>query len=147
MDLVDRDAGRERREREHRAVVGDPHRRAAADEVRHGRPDGDDENRRRPAEQDDRRDGEDEADRDAAGPHPLDGNREALGERDSGEQRDKLRYGARGVRLARVAIRREGNCEDPRRQDGGHHDQNLVRKLSPYLQLLGSLPARGRAFI
>ena len=73
VDLVDDDARGERRQREHRAVVGDAHRRASSGEMRDGRPDGDDEHAGRPAEQDDRRDREDEADGDASAPIPSTG--------------------------------------------------------------------------
>src|SRR5579871_4380638 len=48
--------------------------------------------------------------------------------------------------MARVAIGGEAKSEDPRRQDGGHHEKKFLRKLSPYLQL-SSLAARSRTFI
>ena len=91
-------------------------------------------------------DGEDEADRDASRSHALDGNGEALGERDRRDERDELRDRARRVRLAGVAIRGPTNREDPRRKDGGHDDQNLARKLSCTFNR-APVTARSRPFI
>ena len=76
--VLDREPRRQRREGEHRAVVGDTQRRPALEEMREHRSRCDD-HAGRPAEQDDRRDGEDEAERDAAGAHSFHGHRETLG--------------------------------------------------------------------
>ncbi len=85
-DLLDHEPAGERRQREHRAVVGDPKRRAMADQMRDGRPAGRDDHAGLPPEEDDRGDREDEAERDAAGVDALYGHRETLGENHAEEE-------------------------------------------------------------
>ena len=85
-NVLDREAAREGRQREHRAVVGDAEWRPVPDQVGHRRPPGRDDYACLPAEEDDRRHGEDEAERDAACVDALDGHGEALGENHAEEE-------------------------------------------------------------
>ena len=81
----DRDARHDRRDREHRRVVGHPDRRPVLEQLhdRRGEPDDD---AGLPAVEDDGRGTEDEAERDAAGVDPVERDRVALGQRRGREQ-------------------------------------------------------------
>ena len=132
--------GRERGEREHRAVVGDAQRRAVADQVRDRRPAGRDDHAGLPAEEQDRGDREDEAERDAAGVDALDGHREALGE-DHAEEEPRERCDVLG-RVCASARRRctppEASRPPPRRRGP------RARELWEELRWLLSPPRHGR---
>ena len=106
--------GRFERERpEHRGVVGDSNRRPPA-ETRDHRRERRDDHAGLPAEQDDRRDGEDEAERDPAGVDSLDGDGEALGERHSDEKRGEPHQGAERRSRHHVVGHGENNGGGPR---------------------------------
>jgi hypothetical protein len=82
-----RRAGGGRGEREHGDVVRHAHGGPVLQQLGDGRCQEDDEQACGPAEEDDRGDTEDERQRDAAGVHALDRNREPVGERRGEEQR------------------------------------------------------------
>ena len=121
MHVLDHKPCHERREGEHGAVVGGAERGPALEEMRERRRSGGDDHAGRPAEQDDRGDREDEAERDAAGAHSLHRHREPLGHGHAGEQAEKLSQIGRRGRCPRVPI--DGECEGGRaRDDHGHDD-------------------------
>ena len=98
-----------------------------ADQVRDRRPAGGDDDARLPAEEHGRRDREDEAERDAAGVHALDGHGKTLGKNHAEEEpRDRQAVGGR-VRHLRVGHARRHNRRDPRQSDGGHERENSRR--------------------
>jgi hypothetical protein len=114
-------AGRGRRQRQDRDVVRDPHRRTVLQQLGDARGQEDDEHSTGPAEEDDRRDAEDERKRHAA-LDALHGHREAIGERRGGEQRRDAQEGGRPVRRHRK--RRGGSTGDP---EAGNADRQENR--------------------
>ena len=121
---LDRKAARERRQREHRAVVRDAEWRAEAEQVRDGWATGGDDHTCLPAEEDDRRHGEHEAERDPAGVDAFDGDRKSLGQHHSEKEASECCDVCSGMRspCVRDACRDDGR--DPRQDDGGHKCEN-----------------------
>ena len=135
VDVLDREPGHECREREHRAVVGDAQRRAPLEKMRDHRPSGGDDHARRPPEQDDRGDGEDEAEGDAAGADSLHRHGEPLRDGHAHEESGELSQILRRRRRSDVAIDGVGERRSAR-NDHGHDDR----------QYLGRNRSRSRSF-
>ena len=94
------------------------------EQVRHRRPAGRDDDTGLPAEEDDRRDGEYEAERDAACVDALDGDGEPLGEHHAEEERNECSDVCRRMRRSRVGDARRCDGCNPRHDDGGHDREN-----------------------
>jgi hypothetical protein len=127
VDEPDRKARGRRRQREHRAVVGDAQRRAMPDQVRDRRAARGDEDPGLPAEEHDRRDREHEPERHSARLDALDGHREALDDDHADEQRDDRDQLVGRVRRAHERHDCGADCDDPRHKDGGHDRKNSGR--------------------
>ncbi len=123
-DGLDREPGGERREREHRAVVGDTQRRTAPDEMRHRRSAGRDQHTGLPAEEEDPRDREDEAERDSARVHSLDRHRESFRQHHADEETHDREDVAGRMCGRRVRHGSHTDGRDPRHTDGGHEREN-----------------------
>ena len=121
---LDRQPARKCREREHRAVVGNAQRRASSDEMGDGRPAGSNQDARLPAEEQDAGDCEDEAERDAARIHLVDGDRETLGQDHAGEESCDGDHVADRVRRGRVRHGSHTCGRDPRHTDGDHERED-----------------------
>ena len=85
---------------------------------------GGDDHARLPAEEDDRRDREHEAERDAAGVDALDRDGKPLREHHAEEEAAECRGIRGGMRRSRVRDARRNDGRDPRHDDGSHEREN-----------------------
>jgi hypothetical protein len=95
-----------------------------AEQVRHGRTTGGDDHTRLPAEEDDRRNGEHESERDPTGVDAFDRDRKTLRQHHAEKEASECCDIRGGMRCPCVRDGCRDDGRDPRQDDGGHEREN-----------------------